>query len=166
MRSRLFILALLCTAGAGRPAGQTAAAPPAALRDGEVAVRIETPFGFMAVAVDTKGAPTAAAMFLKAVDDHVYNGGRFVRATPSPSALIQGEINSQKRSEGAEQPDIVILIDGQDSAGAGRVGFAGSAPVLFGRVTDGLSVARRIQQLLLEGSTLYQTVAIVWISRT
>ena len=148
-----------------RPAGQTSTPAPPPLREGEVSVRIETPFGFIVVAVDTKGAPAAAAVFLKGVDDHLYNGGRFVRATPSPSATIQAEITPQKGSEAAEQPDLIVLIDAQGSAEAGRVGFAGSTPAFFGRVTDGLSVARRIQQLILEGPELYRTVAIVWIGR-
>ena len=88
------------------------AAPAAAqaLKDGEVAVRIETALGDIDIAVDTKRAPITAANFLKYVDGRFYDGGRFHRATrpdnytPSPPdrpamEIIQAGINPARRPE-------------------------------------------------------------------
>ena len=93
--------------------------PPAAAaahRDGPpppgtVVVRIETALGDIDLAVDTTHAPITAANFLKYVDAHLYDGGRFHRATrpdnytPAPPnrppmEIIQGGINPERRSEG------------------------------------------------------------------
>ena len=87
------------------------AAEPLPLRDGEVLVRVETPFGWIDMAIDTAHAPVTAANFLKYVDAGLYNGGRFHRATrpdnyvPQPPnrpamALIQGGINPARRAQG------------------------------------------------------------------
>ena len=51
------------------------------MADGEILVRIETALGNIDVAVDTKHAPLTAGNFLKYVDAHMYDGGRFHRAT-------------------------------------------------------------------------------------
>ena len=93
--------------------------PPAAAaahRDGPpppgtVVVRIETALGDIDLAVDTTHARITAANFLKYVDAHLYDGGRFHRATrpdnytPAPPnrppmEIIQGGINPERRSEG------------------------------------------------------------------
>ena len=77
----------------------------------EVLVRIETSFGQIDLAIDTKRAPVTAANFLKYVDAGLYDGGRFHRATrpdnyqPTPPnrppmELIQGGINPDRREEG------------------------------------------------------------------
>ena len=82
----------------------------AALQPGEVAVKLETPFGFIFIAVDTKRAPITAANFLKYVEGGLYNGGRFHRATrkdnytPAPPdrpmmEIIQGGINPARRDD-------------------------------------------------------------------
>ena len=82
----------------------------ASLRPGEVAVKLETPFGFVFIAVDTKRAPITAANFLKYVDGGFYDGGRFHRATrkdnytPAPPdrpmmEIIQGGINPARRGD-------------------------------------------------------------------
>jgi cyclophilin type peptidyl-prolyl cis-trans isomerase/CLD len=47
----------------------------------EVLVRIETAFGQIDLAIDTKRAPITAANFLKYVDAGLYDGGRFHRAS-------------------------------------------------------------------------------------
>lgn len=89
-------------------AAPSAAQAPA---EGEVVVRIETAFGAIDVAVDTKRAPVTAANFLKYVDGQFYDGGRFHRVTrpdnytPAPPdkpamEIIQGGINPARRSEG------------------------------------------------------------------
>jgi peptidyl-prolyl cis-trans isomerase A (cyclophilin A) len=77
----------------------------------EVLIRIETSFGQIDLAIDTKRAPITAANFLKYVDAGLYDGGRFHRATrpdnytPAPPnrppmELIQGGINPDRRAEG------------------------------------------------------------------
>lgn len=77
----------------------------------EVLVRIETQFGAIDIAVDTKRAPITATNFLKYVDGGFYNGGRFHRATrpdnykPAPPnrpamELIQGGISPARKGEG------------------------------------------------------------------
>ena len=83
---------------------------PGVLAPGEVAVKIETPFGFVFIAVDTKRAPITSANFLKYVDGGFYNGGRFHRATRKDNytaappnrpmmEIIQGGINPARRGE-------------------------------------------------------------------
>lgn len=78
---------------------------------GDVVVRIETLLGSIDLVVDTKHAPITAANFLKYVDNHLYDGGRFHRATrpdnytPAPPnrppmEIIQAGMNPQKRAEG------------------------------------------------------------------
>ena len=77
----------------------------------EVLIRIETSFGQIDLAIDTKRAPVTAANFLKYVDAGLYDGGRVHRATrpdnytPAPPnrppmELIQGGINPDRRAEG------------------------------------------------------------------
>lgn len=81
----------------------------AALRPGEVAVRLETSLGAIVLAIDTARAPVTAANFLKYVDGGFYDGGRFHRATRPDNytaappnrpmmEIIQGGINPERRS--------------------------------------------------------------------
>ena len=107
MRTRRFtraLWALAIIAGIAMPAAAQE------LKDGEVAVRIETALGNIDLAIDTRRAPITAANFLKYVDGRFYDGGRFHRATrpdnytPSPPdkpamEIIQGGINSARRGE-------------------------------------------------------------------
>jgi peptidyl-prolyl cis-trans isomerase A (cyclophilin A) len=109
MRTILIRIALTMAAllpAAGMRAEQTPAPP-----QGDVVVRIETTLGSIDLVVDTKHAPVTAANFLKYVDGHLYDGGRFHRATrpdnytpalPNrpPMEIIQGGINPAKRAEG------------------------------------------------------------------
>ena len=94
---------------AGGAAVPAPAAESGTLRPGEVAVRLETSFGSIVLAIDTAHAPVTAANFLKYVDGGFYNGGRFHRATrpdnytPAPPnrpmmEIIQGGINPERRS--------------------------------------------------------------------
>ena len=80
-------------------------------KQADVLVRIETSFGQIDLAINTKRAPVTAANFLKYVDAGLYDGGRFHRATrpdnytPAPPnrppmELIQGGINPDRRAEG------------------------------------------------------------------
>ena len=97
MKARIWpILALLAVMGQ--------AAPDAVL------VRIETPLGNIDVAVDAAHAPVTSANFLKYVDGHFYDGGRFHRATrpdnytptlPNrpPMEIIQAGINPDRHKD-------------------------------------------------------------------
>jgi peptidyl-prolyl cis-trans isomerase A (cyclophilin A) len=89
---------------------QGAAARAQDVKDGEVLVRIETTLGNIDVAVDTKHAPLTAGNFLKYVDAHMYDGGRFHRATrpdnyvPAPPdrpafQIVQADINPERNGE-------------------------------------------------------------------
>lgn len=90
--------------GFGGPAAAQNAAP------GEVLVRLETQFGNIDVAVDTKHAPLTAGNFLKYVDGKFYDGGRFHRATrpdnyvPAPPdrpafQIVQADIAADREKD-------------------------------------------------------------------
>ncbi len=97
MKARMWpILALLAVMGQAGP--------------DPVIVRIETPLGNIDVAVDAAHAPVTSANFLKYVDGHFYDGGRFHRATrpdnytptlPNrpPMEIIQAGINPDRRKD-------------------------------------------------------------------
>ena len=81
-----------------------------ALKPGEVLVRVETSFGNIDLAIDTRHAPITAANFLKYVDGGFYDGGRFHRATRADNykpnlpnrpllEIIQASINPARRGE-------------------------------------------------------------------
>jgi len=81
------------------------------LQPGEVGVHIDTIFGTILLAIDTKHAPVTAANFLRYVDAGLYNGGQFHRATRPDNytpllpnrpmmELIQGGINPDRRADG------------------------------------------------------------------
>jgi peptidyl-prolyl cis-trans isomerase A (cyclophilin A) len=76
----------------------------------EVLVRVETQFGNIDLAIDTKRAPVTASNFLKYVDGGFYDGGRFHRTTrpdnytpdpPNrpPMEIVQADINPARNSE-------------------------------------------------------------------
>jgi peptidyl-prolyl cis-trans isomerase A (cyclophilin A) len=86
--------------------GQTAPS----LNPGEVLVRVETAFGNIDLAIDTKNAPVTAANFLKYVDGGFYDGGRVHRATRADNykpnlpnrpllEIIQADINPARAAE-------------------------------------------------------------------
>lgn len=88
----------------------SAAAQQPALQPGEVLVRVETQFGAIDLAIDTKRAPVTAANFLKYVDGGFYDGGRFHRVTRPDNytpvmpnrpkmEIIQAGINPARRGE-------------------------------------------------------------------
>ena len=105
MKARMWaILALLAATG------QFAASQSPVAGPDEVAVRIETPLGNIDLAIDAKRAPITASNFLKYVDGHFYDGGRFHRATrpdnytPAPPnrppmEIIQASINPDRRKD-------------------------------------------------------------------
>jgi peptidyl-prolyl cis-trans isomerase A (cyclophilin A) len=88
----------------------SAAAQQPALQPGEVLVRVETQFGAIDLAIDTKRAPVTSANFLKYVDGGFYDGGRFHRVTRPDNytpvmpnrpkmEIIQAGINPARRGE-------------------------------------------------------------------
>lgn len=106
----IVLLLLALTARAQTPAGRVTA-QATDLKPGEIGVTITTPFGEIAIAVDSVHAPVTSANFLKYVDGGFYTNGRFHRATrpdnytpvlPNrpPMAIIQGGINPAKSREG------------------------------------------------------------------
>ena len=93
--------------------------PPESLDDvkrGEVAVRIDTPFGSIFIAVDATHAPVTAANFLKYVDGGFYTGGRFHRTVtpanqPTDSVriqVIQGGPNPLRQGTGFAPRKLII----------------------------------------------------------
>lgn len=94
--------------GFGEPAFNDAGNPAhSAQAQGEVLVRLETPFGPIDIAVDTAHAPLTAGNFLKYVDGKFYDGGRFHRATRPdnyvphlpdrpPFQIVQADIASDR----------------------------------------------------------------------
>jgi peptidyl-prolyl cis-trans isomerase A (cyclophilin A) len=99
---------ILALAAAGLTA--VAVVPQDTLKTGEIAVEMATDVGTIVLAIDTVHAPVTSANFLKYVDGHFYDGGRFHRATrpdnytPAPPnrppmELIQGGINPDRRAD-------------------------------------------------------------------
>jgi peptidyl-prolyl cis-trans isomerase A (cyclophilin A) len=81
-----------------------------AVKPGEVLVQVETPFGTIDLAIDTKNAPITSANFLKYVDGGFYDGGRVHRATRADNykpnlpnrpllEIIQADINPARAAE-------------------------------------------------------------------
>jgi peptidyl-prolyl cis-trans isomerase A (cyclophilin A) len=100
----LAVLAALALAPSARVRGQAGLAP------GEVLVRVETSFGRIDLAVNTRQAPATSANFLKYVDGGFYTGGTFYRATrtdnytPTPPnrpmmELIEGRPNAARQKD-------------------------------------------------------------------
>jgi peptidyl-prolyl cis-trans isomerase A (cyclophilin A) len=101
MRTSAILLAAIMLAAAAQ---QPAAA------QGEVLVRIETPFGNIDLAIDVARAPITANNFLKYVDGGFYDGGRVHRATRADNykpnlpnrpllEIIQADINAARSGE-------------------------------------------------------------------
>ena len=110
----IVVLALAALAVHAQTPASDRAGQASALKPGEVAVTITTPFGDIVIAVDPVHAPVTSANFLKYVDGGFYTNGQFHRATRPDNytpvlpnrpamAIIQGGINPAKRSEGFPQ---------------------------------------------------------------
>lgn len=106
-------------------------------QEGIVRVRLETEFGNITLAIETRRAPITAANFLKYVEAGLYDGGRFHRATrpdnytPVPPnrpmmEIIQGGINPKQK------PFAAIPLERTSVTGlkhvAGTVSMARGAP--------------------------------------
>ena len=165
-------LALLLACSAPIPAQSPPAEPPLAeaAKDDLVKVALETGAGRIVIALDKGHAPLTTANFLRYVDSGKLNGESFYRAMPyGDGGFIQGGITSDAAKldkpveheptsktglrhvagavsmahlgPGTAQADFFILttdIPALDASGADQ-GFA-----VFGRVVEGLDVAKRI----------------------
>jgi peptidyl-prolyl cis-trans isomerase A (cyclophilin A) len=97
-------------AGPPKPLNFTTKSGTNSSGSGLVPVRIQTSFGDIDIAVDTKSAPVTAANFLKYVDAGLYDGGRFNRATRPDNyntappdrpmmELIQGGLSPDRKGQ-------------------------------------------------------------------
>jgi peptidyl-prolyl cis-trans isomerase A (cyclophilin A) len=169
-----------------------------------VRVRIETDAGTMVVALDHKRAPVTTTNFVRYADDHRFDGTAFYRAARRPKApgegFIQGGIAHSARlmlppirlestaetglrhldgtismahsTPDTAMGDFVICLGAQpglDAKPGKDKGFAA-----FGRVVEGLEVARRILAAPtvaqaghgpMSGQHLVKPVRIVRVSR-
>ena len=143
---------------------------------GEVRVALETSFGRIVVAVDTRRAPITANNFLRYVDSGKFNDTYFYRAARSKTrpgvGLIQGGIDQNIRKSFmpiAHEPTNktgIKHLDGTLSMARNKPGSAmgdffitvGSGPSLdagpgyvgyaaFGHVVSGMDIVRRILTL-------------------
>jgi peptidyl-prolyl cis-trans isomerase A (cyclophilin A) len=165
-------LALLLACSAPIAAQSPPAEPPLAeaAKDDLVKIALETGAGRIVIALDKGHAPLTTANFLRYVDSGKLNGESFYRAMPyGDGGFIQGGITSDAAKldkpveheptsktglkhvagavsmahlgPGTAQADFFILttdIPALDASGADQ-GFA-----VFGRVVEGLDVAKRI----------------------
>lgn len=70
---------------------------------GKIAITIETTLGIIEAVVDSAKAPVSAANFLKYVDQHAYDGGRFhrsVRMDNQPTNDVKIEVVQGGRMQG------------------------------------------------------------------
>lgn len=163
-------LLFICAAPIRAQTAPSQATPAAAQVDNLVKVALETSAGRIVIAVDHVRAPLTTANFLRYVDSGKYDGETIYRAMPyGDGGFIQGGITSDaaKLSKAVEheptsktglshvagavsmahlgpgtaQADFFILTTDIPSLDANEddEGFA-----VFGRVVEGLDVARRI----------------------
>lgn len=162
---------LACAAPIAAQTAPTPAPVAEAAKDDLVKVALETSAGRIVIALDRGKAPLTTANFLSYVDSGKLNGESFYRAMPyGDGGLIQGGITSDARKlgkpvehepttktglkhvagavsmahlgPGTAQADFFILtadIPALDASGADQ-GFA-----VFGRVVEGMDVAKKIQ---------------------
>jgi len=153
-----------------------------------IVVRVETALGNIDIDVDTVHAPLTAANFLRYVDDKLYDGGQFHRATRPdnyvpqlpdrpPMQIIQAGINSAKRpfapiplerttTTGLKHVSgTVSMARGEAADSATSDFFIGQGFAAFGRVVKGMEVVRRIQHQPVKMQALDPPITIVRIAR-
>ena len=138
-----------------------------------VPVAIETSLGRIVVAVDRGHAPVSSANFLKYVDQHRYDGETFYRAMKvGDGGLIQGGVTSDTKKllapvaheptsktglkhvagaislanagPGTARADFFILLSDIPGLDAGGEGGDANGFAVFGRVTEGMDVVKKI----------------------
>jgi peptidyl-prolyl cis-trans isomerase A (cyclophilin A) len=138
-----------------------------------VPVAMETSLGRIVVAVDRGHAPVSSANFLKYVDQHRYDGETFYRAMKvGDGGLIQGGVTSDTKKllapvaheptsktglkhvagaislanagPGTARADFFILLSDIPGLDAGGEGGDANGFAVFGRVTEGMDVVKKI----------------------
>jgi peptidyl-prolyl cis-trans isomerase A (cyclophilin A) len=164
----------------------------------------QTPLGGIFIKVDTEHAPITSANFLKYVDAHLYDGGRFYRVTRpdnyspvlpdrpmmniiqggmDPAARrfptvplertsvtglkhVTGSVSMARGTPDSATSEFFILLDDQPSLDFGGKRFAdGQGGAVFGSVSMGLDVVRKIQQMAASDQNLTPPVPILTICR-
>ena len=153
---------------------QPAAGPSPAAKEDLVPVAIDTSLGRIVVALDRGRAPATTANFLAYVDAKRFDGESFYRAMKvgSDGGLVQGGIRSDSRKllppvaheptsqtglkhvagtismanagPGTARADFFILLSDLPGLDAGGPGGDAHGFAVFGRVTEGLEVAKKI----------------------
>ena len=138
-----------------------------------VPVAFETGLGRIVIAVDRGHAPVSSANFLKYVDQHRYDGETFYRAMKvGDGGLIQGGVTSDTKKllpavaheptsktglkhvagaislanagPGTARADFFILLSDIPGLDAGGEGGDANGFAVFGHVTEGMDVVRKI----------------------
>ena len=138
-----------------------------------VPVAFETGLGRIIIAVDRGHAPVSSANFLKYVDQHRYDGETFYRAMKvGDGGLIQGGVTSDTKKllapvaheptdktglkhvagaislanagPGTARADFFILLSDIPGLDAGGEGGDTNGFAVFGRVTEGMDVVKKI----------------------
>ena len=141
--------------------------------DQTVKVALETDFGRIVVDLDQGRAPVTTANFLRYVEAKRFNGQTFYRALRmGDGGLIQGGVRTDARllfppiaheptsqtglknvagaivmanaGPGTAQSDFFILLNGQPAFDAGDPQGDAHGFAVFGKVVDGMDVARKI----------------------
>ena len=172
MKHRFLAAALLAILAAPALA-QTAPSILAPAPKDLVPVAIDTSLGRIVIALDRGRAPITTANFLRYVDTHRLDGETFYRAMHSgTSNLIQGGVRSDARKlfppiahepttqtglrnlagaismanagPGTARADFFILLSDVPAFDAGGAGGDANGFAVFGRVTEGMDVVKKI----------------------
>lgn len=168
---------------AGKPKPQFDGPPPMSLIDGSTYVAVlETSCGTIEIELLSARAPETVNSFVFLAERGYFDGQRFHRIANSIDVLQGGD----PKGTGKGGPGYAILdeLTGGESYGPGVVAMANSGPdtggsqffivtgdkgrglddqgswAIFGKVTEGLNVAKRIQELPVEGETPTQAIYI------
>ena len=172
MKHRFLAAALLAILAAPALA-QTAPSILAPAPKDLVPVAIDTSLGRIVIALDRGRAPITTANFLRYVDTHRLDGETFYRAMHSETSnLIQGGVRSDARKlfppithepttqtglhnlagsismanagPGTARADFFILLSDVPAFDAGGAGGDANGFAVFGRVTEGMDVVKKI----------------------
>ena len=155
------------------PTASPSAAAPAAAKEDLVPVAIDTSLGRIVIALDRGHAPITTANFLHYVDTHRFDGQTFYRSVhQDDGGLIQAGIRSDARKlfapiaheptdktglhnvagavamansgPGTARSDFFILLSDMPGLDAGGPGGDANGFAVFGHVTEGMDVVKKI----------------------